>query len=370
MISHHVILICKVYTIMNIAIYNTIYPTYVAQEEIQSLYAYILLFEMLEIASPMSNELLNYFDLDAMTDKYVLMELQYIFKDDETAKKDIDEQFERIKVARKLKTIKAKDKQILDLINLTKSMMNDYRNVLKKCLETRLNNFRLTELAEFENENIWNLWLPFNSTPENKENEFIAAIVEMIKDKNFILATSEYVEDLYKHVDMNDVIPGNCDFIKVALLKFPIVCEMKFLQVKHTRDNLKAALEPFHKEFHECYDALFDLSFTEDNFEKISSIVQDKIVSLQKPLQQAIDKSLYITQLRNKMHGENVLTFNLGVTSVEKLVDYYQHAEMIEPYVATEIKNRLRREIDLEASCMFAFCNIKRPKNDEDRSIG
>ena len=80
-----------------------------------------------------------------------------------------------------------------------------------------------------------------------------------------------------------------------------------------------------------------------------------KIVSNAAKVQEAIDNSLYLSQIRNQMNSNCSVKFNLGITSVATLVDYYLRAEMIEPYVASEIKDRLKRTMNLDATCVFSY---------------
>ncbi len=340
---------------MNVAIYNVLNSQFIFEEEFESIFAYILLFEKIEISSPISHELINYIEFETKSDDAVLNQLLFFRKENPTFAQDIADHKILMKEARKLKAKKNKSREELRFINSCRSVMMDCRKMLKTYLEMSLISSKLTEIIKFDEEDIWDLWLPFNITFDNNENFFIPSIVQMIIRQKYILATSEYIEKLYKHVDINQLNGDTFDFIKLPLWKFPIVSKMMFLQLKYTREDIKSGLSLFHMQLKECLTALCELSFTIENFEKISTTLRDKIISLKEPVQHAIDTSLYISQLRNKKQGDGDMTFNLGITSAETLVDYYQQTKMIEPYVASEIKDRLKRTMNLDATCVFSY---------------
>ena len=247
------------------------------------------------------------------------------------------------------------DKIELEFMNRHKSNVNLVRKQFAKYVEDRLRIIKLWELVEFRNEPNWDLQFPLYDYDATHESSYIQALEHFVPSCEYILSFDNVVEQLFTWSDFDQSDHKAFDYIKVPFWKFPLVYDMTFNQLKYTREDLKPLLQKFYTQFYDCLRQLFVMSFLTENHEKIIAIIQDKIMSLKLPIQQAIDNSLYISQLRNKTQGDADLTFNLGITSAETLVDYYQRAEMIEPYVASEIKDRLKRKMNLDATCVFSY---------------
>ena len=76
------------------------------------------------------------------------------------------------------------------------------------------------------------------------------------------------------------------------------------------------------------------------------------------PVQQAIDESLYLSKIKNNSPANYGLTFCLGIGSAETIVDFYQKNEIVEPYEANEIKNRISRHINLKSTYIFTYFEV------------
>lgn len=333
--------------------------------EALSVYSNTMLAERLEMASSISYEFLGNISLDEMSDEFMLKAYIHHSAGNEVAIKQIKEVQELHKITKQLKLKKTKNKQELVLINLHRTMIIEYRKAYHAFNINRLKELKVYNLAEFSKEEFWQLEVPQYDSDNNKENPYIQKLTTIIKEKECIFTFDVHVEQEFTFTEFAATHALTSDFIKIPLWKFPMMTDMEFFQLKYTREDLKKPLHAFHPQFNECVKAMSELPFTADNCEKILHLFNQKIMPFQQPMQQAINDSLYCSQQRNKTEKDSGMTFNLGITSAENLIHYFERLEIVEPYIASEIKDRLGKEINLQSSCIFSYCTIQKPEEDK-----
>jgi hypothetical protein len=67
--------------------------------------------------------------------------------------------------------------------------------------------------------------------------------------------------------------------------------------------------------------------------------------------------------MKNKYGNKDEFKFCLGITSAEILIDYYEKTQIILPYVANQIKQRVGRHIDLKANYVFTYIETVKDMN-------
>ncbi len=327
--------------------------------EALSVFPNTMLAERLEMASLISYEFLGNIELEERSDEWMLRASLHAATGNEDAIKHIKEVQELHKITKQLKLKKIKNKQELVLINIHRTMVVEYRKAYHEYNIKRLKELKITELADFSKEEFWQLEVPQYDSNDNNENPYIQKLTTIIKEKEYIFAFDFQVEQEFTYTEFAATNALTSDFIKIPLWKFPMMTDMEFFQLKYTREDLKKPLLAFHTQFNECVKAMSELSFTADNCEKILHLFKQKIMPFQQPMQQAINDSLYCSQQRNKTEKDSGMTFNLGITSAENLIHYFERLEIVEPYIASEIKDRLGKEINLQSSCIFSYCTIE-----------
>ncbi len=351
---------------MKISLYNVVGSPFSQVEELDSIFVYLLLAKEVESASQISWEILNYMQIDTMHDNNILDQLIEIYKTDDNAVKDITELKRRIKISKPLKQKKMKTRSELEYINTNIAKMHESRKRLRSHLHYRLEYSNLISLLDFEKEKIWKLYIPLDFDINNVENFFISKICKNISDRSCILGVGSLIQGSYKFSYVDENIEDTCEYININLWKFPVVSILQCFQMKHIRDGLQANMFSFYAQLEDCVQALSGIGFRAENYGKIRDIVYETIMPLKQLVQQDIDNSLYIMQLRNKNPNGRYVRFHLGITAAEKLVDYYQHAEMVEPYIASEIKDRLKRTMNLEDSCVFSYLTTSEFPEEEE----
>lgn len=203
------------------------------------------------------------------------------------------------------------------------------------------------------------------SQKDNKEHVLIPEITKVLINRHEIMAFHESVEQMYSHVDYYEMETDMIDFIKIPLWDMPFLDELAYKQLKYTRNNLQPAMAPFKIKLQEFWDEINTIQFIDENMEQLKHLCQSKLHPFVQPLQQTINESLYISQIRNKSENNNKLTMCLGITSADKLIQYYEKVETILPYVASEIKQQVSRYMDLKAAQMFVYFKVRNNEENE-----
>ncbi len=346
---------------MKIADYNKLPSRINFYDEALCLYPYTLLSEKLLLVSSISFDILLYNNFDKLKDILIIGECIYHFGEDEGLKAFFEDVKVKQKQVDKIKRQKFKDKNTLHLIGVQKGFVAKLRGTLKEHYERRLSTFKITELIGYEKEDCWIIKFPLLNIKKNQEDVYIPALTETIIENEYVMEFDGIVERLFTHVDIDATGSTSFDFIKIPLWDLPLIEGIKFNQMKYSQQDLKASLQEFTKHFDELSEQLFKMPFTLENQAEIIGLAKEKIMAQALPVQQAIDTSLYLTQFRNQSPPNTGMKFHLGITSAENLVNYYEKTEMIEAYVASEIKEQLRRYINLQATCFFTYITIQKP---------
>ena len=217
---------------------------------------------------------------------------------------------------------------------------------------------KIQECVPFNKEGIFIMKSFDYSQKDNKEHVLISEITKVLINRLEIMAFHESVEQMYSHVDYNEMETDMIDFIKIPLWDMPFLDELTYKQLKYTRNDLQPAMAPFKIQLQEFWDEIVTIQFVDENMEQLKHLCQSKLQPFVQPIQQAINESLYISQIRNKSENNNKLTMCLGITSADKLIQYYEKVETILPYVASEIKQQVSRYMDLKAAQMFVYFKI------------
>lgn len=340
---------------MKIAHLNKIKSRITFEYEVTSLYLNTIIGKHNYVSSTISHEILLYVKRDKMDDLSIIKQIKTLIPPNDTFRETLIDMEANHKRYLKYLQLKNKDKRALEYIHRYRNLTGELRKFFTRYLTERLGHFKIWELVQFYNEPCWEVTMPFYDYNEKQESIYIQALEEIISSKIYILSFDRVVEQLFTFANLNETHKPTFDFIKIPLWHFPDVTEMVFAQLKYTHGDLNTALIPFNEHYYECLEQLFDISFSRENYQKIVDLVEGKLIPYQKSMQEVIDNSLYISQLRNKTQNAPQLIYNLGITSVENLIHYYERAELVEPYVATEMKDRLKRTMNLDATCVFSY---------------
>ena len=259
----------------------------------------------------------------------------------------------------KMKLRKQKSKNDLKTIATYKIAVKEIRTLLKLHYEKRLKHWHLFELYAFYFEKKWTCYYPITIQKSSDENIYIGILEEIIAECNIQLFFNSIAEQFFTQSDVHSDNDKYADFLSYPLWNFPVFDTMQSKHYEYTFNDINPLIKPFHDQFAQLKDKLFKTYYTPENLVAIKQMCRENLQPHIATIQQAIDDSLYISQLRNQTKGDTGLQFCLGITSAENLVNYYEKAEIIQPYVAAETKDRLSRHIDLKAGSVFCYVKFR-----------
>lgn len=333
--------------------------------EVLSMHLNIFVAETIVSASVTSHELLMYINFEKMTDEQVISQLKQFHRDNKDSLEVIIEHEKMYLVAQKLKNRKVKDKITLNLMNQSRLAMLRMRDYLKDYYLLRLKDFNLVPLLGFETEEFLELSYPRYDLQTNQENKYIEMLTEIVGNKLDILSLNHIVEKLFTFVDGDAYSDMPFDFIKIPLWYFPLLDDFTYAQMKYTREDLKKALPPFNQGVEILLSLVIDKQFTNEISESLLAVLNKHMKPLVKQVQDAINNSLYLCQIKNKTQNKSYARYNLGITSAANLVNYYERSGMVEAYVCSEIKERLGRKITMQDMCVFSYCTIEQADKEQ-----
>ncbi|MEI8204415.1 MAG: hypothetical protein WCH34_15440 [Bacteroidota bacterium] len=265
-------------------------------------------------------------------------------------------------IYKKALKVSHKGKNELFIINYFKSMVNDIRDVIESDAKILLEEHNLSELLTFVDDRILEISpLEFEQS-EKQEDLYLGVIVKALVKRDYVFFLDPIVDELFSHHNIESKNIDDCDFIKLPLWDFPQFIDITYQQMKYTRDQLQDVLKPFKTDLKELLEKLLPFPFNQENLPEIKQLCLEQISKHINPIQNAMDESIYISKQKNKFANDYTLTYCLGISSAQMLIDFYEKAQIVLPYVASEIKQQVSRHLDLNTSFVFAYCVKKTVK--------
>ena len=322
------------------------------------IHPYILLSDSIMYASKTVHFVFLYMHIDTWKNELIEKLVPFFFQTKDDNRDTLAVFNELQPMIKKMSKLPNKSKQVLVAIAGYHQLLKKMRAIMKLDIEIMFEKTDILNLTPFIENKIWYMKFFDYTEASNKEDYYISELAEIIIERKNLFAFDTNVDKLFKCANLDATKDQEFDFISIPLWTMPPMCGMTYEQLLHSRENLRAPLVPFKKDLKELSAHLFPLDFSPDNLQQIQHLCTEKILPYQKPIQKNIDDSLYISQLRNKYPGDLYETIYLGITSAENLVNYYEKTKNIEPYVATQIKERISRHINLKASYVFTYFKL------------
>ncbi len=340
---------------MNITFINNFFSKINPEDEPKFLPIHLLIADKVSYISMVANIMILYQQVDEHPDEFMLHLFESNFSNSEEAIAAVAEMRSHFPVYKKLLKLKHKDKQSLSFIRNFKLALNVLRNDLKESHLKMNRHYGLSEFFPYYDSKIFLPSIRYDKEISIKEDRIIAEIADAIINRDGIISITDHIETMFPFLIYNAEVIEDFKFIKIPLWKFPPVYNMPFEQHNYTRQQLLLALQPFNSALKELQNDFFSIGFTLENLSHFITSLNEKINPLIMPVQNEIDESLYLSSIKNNHPENSGLLFCLGVTSAETLINYYLQNEIIEPYIANEIKNRVARHFDLDTSNVFCY---------------
>ncbi len=346
---------------MNLSFFNIDGPKYLYNNEIICIHPNILLADSFFTSSISACAMFGYNDFVTFTDEMIFLIFGDIFKMVEGVTELVDDlktDYPKMKIVQNLKR---KGKTELAAIGNFKSIISYMRKKIIVYFEQLIKNNGTFHLLPFVDDGILKLSpLRFMDLPDT-EAQFITDISATIVERESILQFDPSVEEMFKFTPFDSSEAKETEFIKIPLWNLPPILGLSYEEMKHIRQHLKPALDLFKSQLKAFSKELHAITYNHENLDKIKQECSNALSNFIEPVQKSINDSLYLNKLRNQFPSDHYLKFCLGITTAETLVNYYAQKEVIEPYMASEIKQRVERHIGLSSSNLFSYYEINPP---------
>ncbi|MEK6616920.1 MAG: hypothetical protein AABZ32_12580 [Bacteroidota bacterium] len=174
-------------------------------------------------------------------------------------------------------------------------------------------------------------------------------------EQNLIL--DEVIEKLVSFTSAEGetgTIAGEQFFFSSQLFEFPHLHDLTYNQLKNVRDELKPIVEPFHQDYKKIQKELAAVPF-ENSLPHVQNLLSSNITPHLEKIQKKIDENMYVQQQKNRYGAEQRIKVFIGITSVENQIRLLEKEEVILPFVAEAIIEKLGKNIGIKSSMPFIY---------------
>ncbi len=297
-------------------------------------------------------------DIEAMSDEMAVAVGKHWLRGNDEFKAMMLVLEETLPIMKKRRAMKHKDKHALYALGSFKQALIDLRRGINLQMEGSMRFNKVITLRLFIEEKIWNIANTNIFSETNKEDEYIQLICDSILNRKDFMGFDEILIEKFAGATFDNAVDIDCNFIKIPLWDVPVDEGMPVDKIKYTRSDLQTAMKPFKAHLNELKEELNGIQFVTENLVEIEKLCEEKILEYVTPVQQAIDNSIYLSHQRNQSQDDTRSKLYLGISSSDMLIDYLEAFEIIAPYVASEVRDRLAKQMDLESTRLFFYQQV------------
>ncbi len=278
-------------------------------------------------------------------------ELQYV----SLMLKTFDKQSDDFKIFKDIQEVmhlynkqKSHQKHNIGVYNKRMNWLRVVKKSQKMQYEKSIYEKKAMELFPFLGKDIF--WAEMTKTfleSKSTEDPYIKFILETFtKFNNMPLLTMNMNDsgsssswELWKNKTETDNLP---EFLSCLLFRFPDVSGLSYEQLNYTRENLLKKLSQFNKQVDDLHEAVSELSYEAQHWEKLRNLLDEKLNS-SSDLQQKLESELYIQYAKNA-GGTKSFDVYVGITSLEVLANYHEKKGTLNAYSANTLRERLNLE--------------------------
>ncbi|MEI8204524.1 MAG: hypothetical protein WCH34_15995 [Bacteroidota bacterium] len=351
---------------MKIAYYNRVKTKLFLDDEAITIYPNLFIADTLFLDSVAAHAMLNYLNVDNFSYELIIDGYEEVHKDDPKFAGNIANARRYLPTHRKYLQMKHKSKEVVRWLNQSTNFFRIASNHVKIFHQNYLEHYSCFTLLPFVEDDIIDVDPSDFNTLDSMDHVFLQRISDSIIGQSDTLSLDMKIEELFSYVPLMSNTHEFADIMTFPLVDFPKMSQLNYAQIKYTRDNFKPALAPFKNDFKSLANELINIPFTADNSIKIKQLCEDKLAHHKEILQKSLDESLYIVKLNHEFPLEAKQEFHIGVASINTVVDFYEKTEIVQPYMASEIKYQIARKLDLNSSYLFSYCKSTEPYNGPD----
>ncbi|MBI4931830.1 MAG: hypothetical protein HY841_13795 [Bacteroidetes bacterium] len=187
------------------------------------------------------------------------------------------------------------------------------------------------------------------------EDPLIKEIVDSFFEYDQNLILDDVIEQLvpFTRLDGGE-ITAESFFFSTPLFEFPHLHDLNYDQLKNVRNELKPIVESFHQDYKKIQKELAAVPF-ENSLTQVQAILNLNITPHLEKIQKKIDENIYVQQQKSRYGAEQRIKILMGITSVENQIRLLEKEEVILPFVAEAIIEKLGKNIDIKSSMPFIY---------------
>ncbi len=328
------------------------------------IYSNLLFAEACIYMSPAMLTLTDYFMIPLLNDDEIVKGFLLQFENTLSKNNELEKIREMYTYYKKTLNAKRKGKEDMKFLvsfrNLVQGMRKDLALKFKGCLSDS----NLFEVYPFVKDELLFIVPVDYKDSEDLQDFYIGPVIGAISEKGITIFIDDFIEENFSFTNIDELEKEMFDFIKIPLWELPSFHEITYQETKYTRDQLLDILKPFKTQLQEIKTELFGSLYIQENLDHAKQLYKEKISVHIAPIQDALDESIYLSKQRNKYKDKSGFTYCLGITSVKNMVSFLEKAEVILPYVASEIKEQISKQLDLQTNIVFSYCKMHDKRKD------
>lgn len=194
----------------------------------------------------------------------------------------------------------------------------------------------------------------------NKEDDLLNLLYDEISgNENFILLKDNFPK-IIKEINLQDNIntvqteENKTGYFNIPLLHIPFLANEKKEIMQMLRNNLRPCFQNISDVIEDIKKTVRNEYFDEGLKNTVANF-SDKIKPETEKIQNIISQQLHFQQLINSTDNWFNIYLNLGICSINTLVDYYEKSGNLLPFVADSLKKKLALKTDIDKCDAFLF---------------
>jgi hypothetical protein len=350
---------------MKINLYNSQNSKLGMNTESTYIQPYLVMADKIMCNSIASEAILIYKYLDGFPEIFILAFSMSVNSDKPEEVERAKEMMDMLPHIKKIRSIKHKDKRMLTMLGTFKQLLGYFKDDIREFYKESMIKFHLLELLPFVDTELWDVETNSPEFNPKTESKLISGIAGNIVHRDAFLSLDLSIENMFRFATLDSPDHVTCDFLKIPLWTFPPITTISHDQMKFTIEQLKPAFEPFKKQIQELSNQIVGLTFTRNNLSEIKKECADRLIPLKENVQKEINESMYLSSLKNSYPGNFGVEFCVGISSAETIINYFEKNKIIEPYMASEIKDRVSKQADIKASHIFTYFDLHGANKDD-----
>ena len=216
------------------------------------------------------------------------------------------------------------------------------------------------------------------SEDSTNEDAIINFLKEMYTEESMevkSLVLDELAEEFFTNNNILDELNEEefPEFTSFELFEFPLIKQMNPNYIDFTKNDIQDELGAFNQQYNQVVNRLKLIPYSFQTIAEIKTTIVDSLTSAVKSVNNKLNDSLYLQQVRNRQAQDLQIKVMLGITSYKTLIEMLEMTDVVLPFVATGISDSLSKNIDINNTCVFIYhklpASMEKDIEDEEEDL-